>query len=106
MLGVGGIEDIAMWIIQIIVGVFWLLVGIALLFREITVWNTVDDMVWFKNRYHNAHTYQWKRFCRHAGIVCFATGCLLFLKLPFGLGVFGALSLGLMFPIAFKWLRR
>lgn len=78
-----------MWILQIIVGAFWFYISTALLFREHLVWTSVENIDWFKKRYHNSTTRDWERFCRETGWVCLAIGCLLFLTLPFGVGVVG-----------------
>ena len=80
-----------MWIIQICVASFWWYVGIHLLFREALVWSAVDQIPWFRRSFGCSSTRKWKRFCRDAGLICFATGCLLFLNLPYGLGVLGLL---------------
>ena len=80
-----------MWIIQICIASFWWYIGIHLLFREAAVWATVDQVPWFRKSFGGASTRKWERFCRDAGLICFATGCLLFLKLPYGMGAFGVI---------------
>lgn len=91
-----------MWIIQVAVGAFWLYIGTALLFREAAMWDTVENIDWFKKNYGNSYTKKWERFCRYVGLVCLATACLLFLTLPYGIGVLGVMVLGLTLPIAYS----
>ena len=88
-----------MWLVQIAVGSFWLFIGTAFLFREASMWQTVENINWFKKRFINSTTRQWERFCRDVGLICFATGCLLFLTLPYGVGVLGVILF--MPPLAF-----
>lgn len=78
-----------MWIIQICVGSFWLFIGTVLLFRESMFWASVENIDWFRNRFGSPSSHKWERFCRDAGIISFTTGCLLFLSLPYGVGVLG-----------------
>lgn len=78
-----------MWLVQIIIGAFWLFMGTAMLFREAAIWSTVENIDWFRNRFGNSASTQWERFCRDGGLICFAVGCLLFLTLPYGIGVLG-----------------
>ena len=80
-----------MWIIQICVASFWLYVGIHLLYREAFVWESVERIPWFRRTFRNSSTRKWERFCRDAGLVCLAAGCLLFINLPFGIGAFGVI---------------
>ncbi|MCY3780145.1 MAG: hypothetical protein OXG78_07550 [Chloroflexi bacterium] len=80
-----------MWIVQICFASFCWYIGIHLLFREAAVWTTVEGIPWFRRAFGSSSTRKWERFCRDAGLICLATGCLLFLKLPFGLGVFGVI---------------
>lgn len=80
-----------MWIVQICVASFWWYIGLLLLFRETLVWSSVGQIPWFRKTFGNSSTRKWERFSREAGMVCFAAGCLLFLKLPFGMGVFGVI---------------
>ena len=80
-----------MWIIQICVASFWLHVGIHLLYREALVWEAVEGIPWFRRRFHSSSSRKWERFCRDAGLVCLLVGCLLFISLPFGIGVLGVL---------------
>ena len=94
-----------MWIVQIFIGTFWLVIGTVLLLREYMMWDSVNSMKWFRDRYRHAYSHEWKRFCRDSGILSFATGWLLIMRLPWGLNSFGVLSLILLFPIAYKWLR-
>lgn len=88
-----------MWLLQIIVGSFWLFLGTAFLFREASMWQTVENIEWFRSRYRNSTTREWERFCRDVGIVCFAVGGLLFLTLPYGIGVLGVVIF--LPPLAF-----
>ncbi len=76
-------------IIQICIASFWWYIGIQLLFREAVVWATVGHIPWFRKIFHCSSTRKWERFCREAGLLCFATGGLLFISLPFGMGIFG-----------------
>jgi len=78
-----------MWIIQIVVGAFWLFMGTAFLFREAAMWQSVENIEWFRKRYGNSTTRKWERLCRDAGLICFVTGSLLFMTLPYGIGVLG-----------------
>ena len=80
-----------MWIIQICLASFWLYLGIHLLFREALVWRAFDHIPWFRKVFESASTRKWERFCRDAGLVSFTVGCLLFINLPYGMGVFGIL---------------
>lgn len=80
-----------MWIVQICVASFWWYIGVHLLFREAKVWATVDQIPWFRRAFESSSTRKWERFCRDAGLICLAVGCLLFLKLPYGLGAFGVI---------------
>lgn len=80
-----------MWIIQICVAAFWWYLGILLLFREAAVWSTVDKHPWIRRTFGCSSSRKWERFCRDAGLISLVTGCLLFIKLPFGMGVFGIL---------------
>ena len=80
-----------MWLLQIGIASFWWYVGMSLLFRETLVWARVDHIAWFRATFHGPSTRKWERFCRDAGLVCLATGCLLFLGLPNGMGVVGVL---------------
>ncbi len=76
-----------MWLIQIVVGAIWIYASIALLFRENHVWTSVENIDWFKKRYHNSTTREWERFCSDVGLICLVVGSLLLLTLPFGIGV-------------------
>ena len=78
-----------MWIIQICVASFWWYIGIHLLFRDALVWNTVGEIPRVRAAFGGPATRKWERFCRDGGIIALATGCLLFITLPFGIGVFG-----------------
>lgn len=78
-----------MWLIQIAIGSFWLFIGTAFLFRESVMWETVEDIEWFRKHYGNSTSRKWERFCRDMGLICFAVGSLLFCTLPFGVGVLG-----------------
>ena len=80
-----------MWLIQIVVGAFWFYISTALLFRGYLVWTSVENIDWFKKRYRNSTTREWERFCSDAGWVSLAVGSLLFLTLPFGIGVFSTM---------------
>ncbi len=80
-----------MWIAQICIAVFWWTIGMHLLFREALVWGSVERIPWFRKRFGSSATRKWERFCREAGLLCVVTGCLLFMKLPFGMGAFGLL---------------
>ncbi len=80
-----------MWLVQICIASFWWYLGMNLLFREARVWETVDHIPWFRLNFRGPSTRKWERFCRDAGLLCLATGCLLFLNLPFGMGTFGLL---------------
>lgn len=88
-----------MWILQIMIGSFWLFMGTAFLFREAAMWKTVEDIEWFQRRFTNSTTHQWERFCKEVGLLSFATGCLLFLTLPYGIGVLGVILF--LPPLAF-----
>ena len=78
-----------MWLIQIVVGSFWLFIGTAFLFREAAMWQSFENIEWFRKHYGSSATRKWERFCRDVGLICLATGALLFLTLPFGIGVLG-----------------
>ena len=78
-----------MWVIQICMASFWWYLGIHLLFREALVWGSVENIAWFRRRFSSSSSRKWGRFCREAGLICLAVGGLLFLSLPYGLGVFG-----------------
>ena len=78
-----------MWIIQICVASFWWYVGIHLLFRDALVWNTFGEIPWARKAFRGPHTRKWELFCRDAGLLALATGGLLFVTLPFGIGAFG-----------------
>ena len=78
-----------MWLLQIVIASFWWFLGVNLLFRESLVWSTVDHIAWFRMTFRGPSTRKWERFCRDAGLLCLATGCLLFLGLPHGMGVVG-----------------
>lgn len=78
-------------IIQICIASFWWYIAIHLLFREALVWATICHIPWFRRTFRCSSTRKWERFCREAGIICFVTGCLLFINLPYGLGIFGLL---------------
>ncbi len=80
-----------MWIVQICVAAFWYSIGVYLLFREATVWETARQFGWFRRHFRSGSCRKWERFCRDAGLLCFAVGCLLFFKLPFGMGLFGVI---------------
>ncbi len=78
-----------MWLIQICIASFWWYIGVQLLFREAVAWATIDHIPWFRKTFRSGASRKWERFCREAGLLCFVTGCLLFLDLPFGLGSLG-----------------
>ena len=78
-----------MWILQICIASFWLYLSIHLLFREAVVWESVSDIPWFRDTFGCSSSRKWERFCRDVGLVCLVTACLLFIKLPFGMGAFG-----------------
>lgn len=78
-----------MWIVQIGLASFWWYVGIHLLFRDTLVWNSFGEIPWARKAFGGPSTRKWERFCRDAGLVALATGGLLFITLPFGIGVFG-----------------
>ena len=80
-----------MWLVQIGIAAFWWYVGIHLLFREAVVWATVEDIAWFRKAFISSSTRRWERFCRDAGLISLATGCLLFMTLPLGIGILGLL---------------
>ncbi len=80
-----------MWLLQICVASFWFYIGVHLLFREAKVWATVHHIPWFRRVFGCSSCRKWERFCRDAGLVCLLIGCLLFVKLPFGMGAFGLL---------------
>ena len=80
-----------MWMIQIIIGAFWFYASTALLFREHLVWESVENINWFKNRYHNSTSRSWEQFCRDTGLISLAIACLLFITLPFGMGIVGVI---------------
>ena len=78
-----------MWIIQICIASFWWYVGICLVYREALVWETVGQFGWFRKTFGSSSSRKWERFCREAGLVSLVTSCLLFVSLPFGIGIFG-----------------
>ncbi len=78
-----------MWIIQICIASFWWYIAVHLLFREAKVWRTVEHIAWFSKNFSNCASLRWERFCRDAGVLALVTGCLLFVKLPFGVGALG-----------------
>lgn len=78
-----------MWIVQICVASFWWYVGIHLLYREALVWSAVREIPWFRKTFAGPSSRKWERFCRDGGLVALACGALLFVTLPFGIGVFG-----------------
>jgi len=80
-----------MWIVQICVASFWWYVGIHLLYRETLVWSAVCEIPWFRRVFPSPSSRKWERFCRDGGLVALATGALLFVTLPYGIGVFGML---------------
>lgn len=80
-----------MWIVQIVVASFWWYLAMHLLYREATVWRTVERFGWFRERFYSNASGRWERFCRDAGIVCAVVAGLLFLTLPYGMGAFGLL---------------
>lgn len=80
-----------MWIIQIIVASFWLFMSTILLFRENLLWNSVEEIAWFRNTFGDSTSRKWERFCRDTGLVCMATAVMLFVTLPWGIGIFGVL---------------
>jgi len=80
-----------MWLIQIGVASFWLFIATTLLFRESMFWRSVEDIPWFRRTFKDSTTRKWERFCRDAGIICMAVACLLFITLPFGVGLFGVM---------------
>jgi len=82
-----------MWLIQIVVGAVWFYASTALLFREHLVWTSVENIDWFKKRYHNSTTREWEWFCRDAGWISLIIGCMLFLTLPYGVGAIGSVIL-------------
>ena len=88
-MGAGASRGRVMWIVQIVIAAFWWHIGFLLLFREALVWRGVEDIAWFRQRFGSGHTRGWERFCRHGGVICVVAGCLLFLKLPFGMGALG-----------------
>ena len=80
-----------MWLVQIGVASFWWYIAIHLLYREALVWSTVRQIPWFRKTFPGPSSRKWERFCRDCGTVALATGALLFITLPFGMGVFGIL---------------
>lgn len=80
-----------MWIVQIGLASFWWYVGIHLLFRDTLVWNSIGEIPRARKMFGGPSTRKWERFCRDGGLVALATGGLLFITLPFGIGVFGIL---------------
>lgn len=86
-----------MWMIQLCIASFWWYLGIHLLFREALVWESVGQIAWFRQRFGGPSTRQWERFCRQAGLICAVISFLLFLGLPFGIGVFGLIIALLLF---------
>lgn len=78
-----------MWLIQIAVASFWWYVGVHLLFRDTLVWNRFGDIPWVRAAFRSPATRRWERFCRDGGFIALATGALLFITLPFGIGLFG-----------------
>ncbi len=84
-----------MWLLQICVASFWWYVGIHLLFREALVWTAVADIPWVNKIFPGPSSRKWERFCRDGGLITLATGALLFITLPFGIGVFGVIVAGL-----------
>lgn len=78
-----------MWMVQIGVASFWWYLGVHLLFRDALVWDSVAYITWFHRRFSSSSSREWERCCRQAGPICFATGGLLFLGLPHGLGALG-----------------
>lgn len=80
-----------MWIVQIVVAAFWWHIGIHLLFRETLVWQSVGHIPWFRKKFADSATRRCERFCLHSGLICCVTGCLLFLKLPLGVGALGVI---------------
>lgn len=90
MLGLGK-KVTAMWLAQICIAAFWWTIGIMLLFHEARFWRAVEHIAWFRSRFGSSATRGWERFGREAGSVCLLAGCLLFIKLPYGMGVLGLL---------------
>ncbi len=80
-----------MWIVQIGLASFWWYVGIHLLFRDALVWNSIGEIPRMRKMFGGPSTRKWELFCRDGGLVALATGGLLFITLPFGIGVFGIL---------------
>ena len=80
-----------MWIVQICVASFWWYVGVHLLFRDALVWNAFGDIPWVRRVFPGPSSRKWERFCRDGGLIALATGALLFITLPFGLGLFGVI---------------
>ncbi len=80
-----------MWLAQVCLASFWWYLGIGLLFRGALVWRSVGEIPWFRRRFRCSSTRQWERFCRDAGLLSLATGCLLFAQLPYGIGILGPL---------------
>ncbi len=80
-----------MWMIQIAVASFWLFIGTTLLFRESMFWNSVESIPWFRNTFGNSTTRKWERFCRDAGLISVSVAAMLFITLPWGIGILGVL---------------
>lgn len=78
-----------MWMVQVGVASFWWYLGVHLLFREALVWGSVAHIAWFHRRFSSSSSREWERCRRQAGLTCLATGGLLFLGLPYGLGALG-----------------
>ena len=80
-----------MWILQICIASFWWYIGIHLLFRDALVWATVGEIPWVRKLFHSSASRKWERFCRDAGLIALVAAALLFINLPFGMGIFGVI---------------
>lgn len=80
-----------MWLIQICIASFWLYMGTIFLFRQSMFWTSVQNIEWFRNQFGDSTTRKWEKFCRDIGILSMAAACLLFITLPYGVGVLGVI---------------
>lgn len=80
-----------MWLLQIIVASFWLYMGTCLLYREAMFWNSVKNIAWFRDYFGGSTSRRWERFAHDSGILCIVVSFMLFMTLPYGVGVLGAM---------------